>query len=506
VSTNINSLQLFLGIMEFKKKLLSGIEEVVDSVGITLGAMGKTVAIRDQFGFNFHLTKDGVTVARNVKVEGDIESVGAMLLREAVGKTVDESGDGTTTTSLLVKTYCNGIYKRLELGENPKKLERDLDNDLKKLNEFISNKSKKVETIDEIKNIAKISANSEDEIANLIADLYDKLGLDGVIDIKESDNENTFSEITKGFKLSNTSYANNLFINNHDRGTLDLINPNIYILNERIISIQPFVELLNNNTSPTSEPLVILCTGIEETELAKILNALTRNELFNVYILVSNQFHYQTEGYFYDLAEFIDGEYCTTKIGRLGKCEKIVATKDEVYFINGNGDVSQHLSKLESEKENTEKKLLKERILNLKNGVGLIHVGGVTPSEAKERLDRVEDAVLSVKSALEDGYVSGGSSVFLEAYSKLELSDLSKSAMLCIYNQLMKNADLEPSYYLKEIISKNKKEGGYGYNVLSDKIEKMEDIGIIESSKVLKSALKNSISVAKTFINLEKVI
>ena len=492
--------------MSIKNKLLNGIKEVVDVVRVTLGAMGKTVAIKDGLRLNFHLTKDGVTVAKYVKLEGQVEEVGAMLLREAVNKTVDEAGDGTTTTCLLVDNYCTIINKQLNLGENPKTIEKKLNEDLDKLIAFISKKSKKVKTLDEIKNIAKLSSNNDEEVSEIIKSLYKELGFNCLIDIKESENENTFYEIAKGFKLENTGYANSLFINNQTKGTVELLNPNIFILNDRINNVEPLTELFMKQNSPTCEPLVILCTGIEETELAKILTGMTRNMLFNVYVLVSNQFYYQTEGYFYDLAKFTNGQYSTSHIGELGKCEKLIATKDEVYFINGNGDINEHIESLRNKKEEVEKKLLKDRILNLESSAGVIFVGGITPSEAKEKLDRVEDAVLSVKSAVEDGYVGGASSVFLEAYSKLDISEISKSAMLCIYNQLMINADLEPQYYLKDIIEINSGKGGYGYNVLNNRIENMEKVGVIESSKVLKSALKNSISVAKTFINLEKVI
>lgn len=492
--------------MNIKNGLLKGIKEVVDVVRVTLGAMGKTVAIKDNLRLGFHLTKDGVTVARHVRVEGEVEEVGAQLLREAVNKTVDEAGDGTTTTCLLVDNYCTEINKQLVLGENPKHIEKKLDNDLELLNNFITDKSNKVKTLDDIKNIAKISSNNDEEISEIIKSLYSELGFNCLIDIKESENENTFYEVAKGFKLENTGYASSLFINNQSKGSLEVMNPNIFILNDRINNIEPLTELFMKQDTPTAEPLVVLCTGIEETELAKVLTGMTRNKLFNVSILVSNQFYYQTEGYFYDLAKFTNGHYCTTHIGELGKCEKLVATKDEVYFINGDGDVNEYIESLRNKKEEEEEKLLKDRILNLESSAGVIFVGGVTPSEAKEKLDRVEDAVLSVKSAVEDGYVGGASSIFLEAYSKLDISDISKSAMLCIYNQLMINADLEPQYYLKDIIDINKKKGGYGYNVLTNKVEDMSKVGLIESSKVLKSALKNSISVAKTFINLEKVI
>lgn len=492
--------------MEIKGKLLNGIKEVVDVVRVTLGAMGKTVAIKDGLRLNFHLTKDGVTVARNVRVEDEIGGVGAMLLREAVNRTVEDAGDGTTTTCLLVDDYCTSIYKQLQLGENPKKIEKKLNDDLKTITEFISEKSKKVDSLDSIKNIGLISSNGDVEVAEIVKGLYESLGFNCLIDVKESDSEETYSEVAKGFKLENTGYANALFINNQEKGSVDIIKPNIFILNDRINSIEPLTEMFLSQTSPTAEPLVILCTGIEETELAKVLHGMTRNQLFNVFILVSNQFFYQTEGYFADLAEFTNGYYSTGKMDKLGRCEKLIATRDEVYFINGDGNVDEYVNSLKERKEETEKKLLSDRIHNLESGAGIIFVGGVTPSEAKERLDRVEDAVLSVKSAVEDGYVGGASSVFLEAYSKLDISELSKSAMLCVYNQLMINADLEPQYYLKEILDKNKKKGGFGYNVLTNKIEDVESIGLIESSKVLKSALKNSISVAKTFINLEKVI
>lgn len=492
--------------MGVKERLLKGIKGVVDVVRVTLGAMGKTVAIKDQFGFNFHLTKDGVTVARHAKVEGDIEEVGALLLREAVNKTVEEAGDGTTTTCLLVDEFCTEIHKRLELGENPKNLERCLTTDLVELTNFIDSKSKKVETLDDIYNLAMISSNGDSEVSGLIKGLYDELGFDCVIDIKESPNEYTTTDIAKGFKLDNTGYANQLFINNHDKGTYEVLNPNVFVLNDRINNIEPLTEIFLNQNNPTAEPLVILCTGIEQTELNKVLNAMTKNQLFNVSILVSNEFYYKTEGYFYDLSVFLDGDYNTTNIGKFGKCEKIIASNDEVYFINGYGDVSEHLHTLEEKEEENEKELLKSRIFNLKVGAGVINVGGVTPSEAKEKFDRVEDAVLAVKSAVEEGYVAGGSSVFIEAYSKCTISDISKSVILCVYKQLMKNADLEYQFYLKDLVDKNKKKGGYGFNVLTNKIENMEEIGLIESSKVLKSALKNSISVSKTFINLEKVI
>lgn len=489
--------------MEIKNKILNGMSDVEDKVSVTFGAMGKTVAIKDNLGLNFHLTKDGVTVARHVRVTGDEEEVGAMLIREAANKTVDEAGDGTTSTVILTKTLCQELLKQLNNGENPRKLIKELEKDLLLTNITINNEAIKINDFDDLYNIAKISANGDEQIAEIIKNIYEELGFEATIDVKDADSEETYYEVAKGFKMENTGYSNPIFINNSSKGTVEIDNPNVFILNERINDINPFTELFLAQDNPTCTPLVILCSGINETELAKVVHGMTRNQIFNTYILTSNMFYYQNEGYMYDLSKFLDGDYNTNQLGdKLGTCDKIVATKDETYFFNGAGDTSDHLKSLKETKDADEPGLLKDRILNLESGVGIVFVGGTTPSEAKERKDRVDDAVLSVKSSLEEGYVYGACSTLLKVIKTNEVGTPYKKGIESLFKTLLNNGDYNAEYYIEEMLKRDNDL----FNVETGEIVSKKDSNIIESAKMLKSIFKNATSVAKTFVNLEKVI
>lgn len=493
---------------EAKEKLLEGINEAVDLAKISLGAKGKTVVIRNKYTDIFRVTKDGISILKDIHFEEDLKEIGAGFVKNSSNKTVEEAGDGTTTTAVLTQSMCNSIYEELALGANPNELIKDLKEDLEVVKDFIKEKSSKIEDTEAIRNIAKISANNDDEIGDLLKSIYDETGLDVAIDISESDHSQTNYEVVNGFTMKETGFASPQFMNNPDKGRVEFDNPRIYLMNGRVRYITDDLgEILQGNADRNSNdfrPLVIIVEDIEEAPLREIVMAYGNKFLFNVAIVQTNLIYEDRKNAFIDASVFLNAEYNEERITGFGECEKIVIERDNVTFINGSGDTTKHIAKLKKLKTKDKNISVERRIFALETKAAIINVGGKLGTEIDEKKDRIEDSVYAVKSAIEEGYCPGGSTVYLFARMNSGLkTKVMKKALISCYQQLMKNAELEAFYYLKEIVDAG---FGHGYNLIKDEVTNFYEDGIYDSSKVLRVSLENAVHTACNFALIEAVV
>lgn len=489
---------------EGKERLLEGINETADVVSTTMGAKGRTVMISDPYGLGFHVTKDGVSVANSVKLKNDLMSLGSEFIKTAALKTDSVAGDGTTGTTVLTRSMCNDIYSQIGLGRETNDIVLELFKNADEVYEFIKSNSLKVDTVEHVKNIAKISSNNNEEIGDLFKEIYEEAGMSVEIEVVESDSHDTTYEIVKGFTMKDTGYSSSQFINNQEKGRIEFEDPIIYLYNGKVVKMSnDIIDIFKNNSDRNSEdfrPLVLIVEDIEEAALREIVMAFGQQLIFNVAIVQSNLIHEDRKNSFIDASIFLDAEYTDDRIGNYGECEKVIIEKNKVTFINGKGDTSKHLNSLKKQKN---KNIATERrIFALESNAAVIKVGGKLPAEISEKKDRIDDANLSIKSALEEGYVPGAGSTFLFA-NREHFGQVMKNALHSCYKQLMTNGEKEPYFYLNDIY---KKGFGYGFNLITNEVSDLYEDGICDSAKVLRVSIENAVHTAATFANINSII
>lgn len=494
---------------EAKDKLLSGINQNADIVKKTLGAKGRTVLLIDNLRMSNKITKDGTSISDRIRLDDSVEDAGSKIVQNAARKTLMEAGDGTTTTTILTQDMCNKIVSEINVGKDPNELCKNLKIDLKTVVDYIKSKSKVIETTEQIKQIAMVSSNYDEEISNIIKEIYDKIGFNGAIDVRSSDSVDTTYQIVDGFTIPNTGYITPLFVNNVEKNRVELRDARVLVFNGKIKTLtQEFMELIGEN-HPSNEnikPLVIMLQDIDDGILGTILAALSQRELKDVVIVQSNLVYQNRADRFKDASIFLGADYSEEKIGgKLGFCERIIIEKDNTSFINGAGNVTKYLKSLKSElKSDTKNIALEKRIFSLESKAAIINIGGKLVDEINERKDRIDDAVLAVKSAIDEGFCAGGSSTYIFARKDVELkTDIMENALISCYKQLMENANKEPFYIMKQITDQKY---GFGYNVINNEIENFLEKGIIDSCKVLRVSLENAVHTACTFAMIEAVV
>lgn len=494
---------------EAKERILKGINGISDVVKSTLGYKGKTVLISENLRMGFYVTKDGVTVAKSVTFEDDIENCGADFIKNAAQKTVEEAGDGTTTTTILTQSMCNSVFNELELGANPNKLIKDIQVDLETVKEFIKSNSKVVKTTKDIKNIAKVSSNDDEDISELIKDIYDEAGFNVEIDVVESDNVKSSYEIVNGYTMHDTGYCSNVFINNQEKNRVEFNNPKVFIYNGKIKSMSNSLSsLFEDNADRNSEkfrPLVLIVEDIEEAVLREIIMAFTNQMIFNVAIVQTNLIHEDRKNIFIDASKILNAEYSEDKLGYFGECERIIIEKENVTFINGAGNVTSHIKSLESKIDPKSKNIfLERRLFALKSNAAIIKVGGKLRTEVDEKKDRIDDAVKAVKSSIEEGFSPGGSSIYLFALKECDIKTrIMREALKSCYIQLMRNAEIEPFLYFNDIM---KGKVGTGYNLIKEEVSDLYKDGIFDSTKVLRVAMENAVHTTCNFAMINATI
>ncbi len=509
-----------------RQAILRGVDQLANAVKVTLGPKGRNVVIEKKFGSPL-ITKDGVTVAKEVELPDALENIGAQMVKEVASKTNDVAGDGTTTATVLAQHIYREGMKNVVAGANPMELKRGIDKAVEVVVKELKAISKEVSTNKEIEQVGTISANNDEEIGGIIAKAMDKVGKDGVITIEENKSMETALDIVEGMQFDR-GYLSPYFVNNPDTMEAVLENPYIIIHEKKISNMKeilPILEKLAKNNSP----FVIIAEDIEGEALATLVLNKLRGTL-NCVAVKAPGFGDRRKEMLKDLAVLTGGQVITDDLGisidnveleDLGRAKKMVIDKDNTTVVEGLGDVkdiksrvSQIKKQIEDTTSDYDREKLQERLAKLTGGVAVIKVGAATETEMKEKKHRVEDALAATKAAVEEGIVPGGGVALIRASAgldKIKASDeqlvgvsIIKRALEYPLRQIIENAGLEASVVVNNIKENNTV--SYGFNAYSEKYEDMLKAGVIDPTKVTRSALQNAASVAGLMITTEAVI
>ena len=500
-----------------RSKLKEGVDALADAVKITLGPKGRNVVIAKQFG-SPHVTKDGVSVAKEVQLEDEEANVGAQLLREAASKTADMAGDGTTTATVLAQAIVTEGIKNVTSGADPISLKRGIDKAVAEVVKEIESMSIQIgDTDDKIEQVATISANNDPSIGKLIASAVHAVKREGVITVEEAKGVETSVEIVEGMQF-NRGYLSPYFSTNQEKMTAELSSPVILLVDKKVESMQELVPVLEM-VSQQGRSLLIIAEDVE----ANVLGTLVVNKLngaLRIAAVKAPGFGDTRREQLQDIAALTGGviisdqtgyTYKNVTIQDLGVAEKVSITKDKTTIINGGGDadsIAKRIQQIKTQIETTtsdyDKEKLQERLAKLAGGVAVLYVGAATEVEMKEKKDRVDDALSATKAAIEEGIVPGGGTALLKAavvLDKLRLDNADEQIGVRIVQlaceaplrQIAANAGVEGSVVVIET-KKNKR--GFGYNARTNEYEDLVASGVIDPAKVTRVALENAASVA----------
>lgn len=515
---------------EAREKVLAGVKKIAAAVKVTLGPLGRNVLIARQiYGDNYvshslpiHITKDGHTTAQSFDTEDSFEKVGVRMVKEAAQQTVNQAGDGTTTTVVLLESILEEGMKRVEAGENPVQLKREIDEEVAWVVKEVKKMAVQVgDNNDDILNIATISANNDPEMGKMIANAFKKIGKDGVIDIEASQSVKTEIKMADGYRLSQ-SWIHPLFITNKEKQIIEFENP-LILLYEKIVLHHTQMERALLMARNANRPLVIICEDAKEEGLSFLLtnaNVLPPLTKIPSVVVKSPSIGELRRLEMEDIALYTGGTYITDTKGvgikeiefeNFGQADKVIINKDETVIIGGrsnHGEVEKQIGELQMDKARAknedEAAPIEKRIAKLKGGVAVIQVGAPTETEMKEKLDRFDDAVRATKSAIAEGYVAGGGSAFLNISGRMRPQGVVAVALQAPILRICENAGIDSDSILGEIVPRN--EIGIGYNAKSGKIENLIETGVIDPAKVLRCALQNAASSATMILTSECVI
>ena len=490
---------------EANAKMINGLNILANAVKITLGPKGRNVVIYD-YGSNPHITKDGVTVAKAVKLEDKFEDAGAQLVKSVASKTGDEAGDGTSTSVILTQAIVAEGLKHIAAGVAPIEVKRAIDSAVQKVIKYIKETSTPVND-NEIQHIATISANNDPEIGELIAEAMKQVSKDGVITIEESKTRETYIECVDGMQF-NRGYLSNYFITNEETSECVLDDPYILIVNKKIESVKNLLNVLQP-IAENGKSLLIITDDID----SEVVTTLAVNKLranLKVCVVKSPSFGDNRNDTLKDIAvltgtTFNPLEFSFEKlaINDLGTAKKVIVTKDSTTIVSGNGnreEINNRTSELRNLISKTDDNVyLKERLAKLAGGVAVLHVGASSEAEVKEKVDRVDDALCATRAALEEGIVTGGGVTYLSAAETVLSNDTLGDKIM--YNVLQapircicENAGVPADVVIHNILTTPGDD--YGYNALTDKYMDLKVFGVIDPAKVERVALENAASVA----------
>ncbi len=506
---------------EGRDKILSGVQKVAKAVCVTMGPMGRNVIIArclpSQQGLQYYMpfsTKDGVTVARNITLDDQLENTGANIIKQAADKTMNDAGDGTTTTCLLMKSILEEGLKLIEEGANPQELKKDIEGAVKLVVSKLKENSIPVgKDIEKIRQVATVSANNDIEIGNLIAEAFKKIGIDGMIDIEESKTSKTEIVTSDGIKIMR-GWESQYFINKKAKGECELINPKILLYDKKITTLDQIGKILEQCTKQ-NEQLLIICEEADGQALAGLaMNASSGS--FVSCIIKCPEFGELKKEAMEDLALITGATYISDEKGKslknctlndLGRAAKVIISKNETQIISPEGNKDQLSELIDNLKmdltkaEGDDKLKIEKRIAKLTGGVAVLMVGAATEIEMKEKKDRVDDAIRATKAAISEGIVPGGGTSFLRVLTSNSVINKTLSRPL---KQLCENAGVDFES-IKEQVLKDEN-WGVGYNVKTNKIEDLIKSGIIDPVKVLRCSIENAASAATTILTTESLI
>lgn len=517
---------------EARKSVLVGVNAIADAVSVTLGADGRCVLIGESYQHEYNIynlptrvTKDGISVAKKVELDDPIENRGVLLMREASQKTMEQSGDGTTTTIVLARAIVAEGIKLLDAGANPMQLKRGIEKSVEQIISYLKENAIPVgDDIEKIRQVATVSANNDAFIGDLIADAFKKIGKDGAIDIEEGAGAETTVKVSDGFKAER-GFILPSFANNVGKNKCELIEPYILLYDKNISTLKQ-IKVAVELCVEQRKPLLIICEDMDGTAL-HFLNVHVAQNTFPSCVVRTPYFGDMQKQALADIATATGAKVISdlngidiekVKLVHLGKAAKVVITKDETIIIGGEKDEKQYddlISELKmyiaSEKDEVVKAKIEKRVARLTGGVAVISVGGATEVEMKERKDRIDDAVRATKAAVSEGIIVGGGTAFFR--SKLtakEGTDEDKVFdLMCIVKetplkQLCLNSGLDFKKISEEISSHKSKD--VGYNAKTEKVEDLMKAGIIDPVKVLRNAIINASSVATSLLTSECII
>jgi len=507
-----------------RKKLISGINQLANAVVTTLGPNGRNVVIQNEHGVP-QSTKDGVTVAKAIELEDPIENLGAQMLKQAAIKTAEQAGDGTTTSTLLAREIVDAASRYSDKGHNIVEIKRGIDKCVKSHVEYLRSLSQDISNEDQLRQVATISANNDAEIGELIATAMEKVGRDGVVTIEESRTGETYLETVEGMQFDR-GYKSPYFVTNNDNMSCVLKNPAVLFYNGRLTQIKDMLPLLESLSSQ-SKPLLIVAEDIEGEALATLIVNKMRG-ILNVCAVKAPDFGERRTLLMQDMATLTGGQVVDKDKGMklerfdtrwLGECRTVTVTKDTTTIVDGAGDqndISQLCQSLQNQIENStspfETEKLQERLAKLVGGVAVIHVGGNTETEMRERKDRVDDALQATKAAIEEGIVPGGGIALLRSSINVTCNienddqllgcNIMKSALRKPFYQILDNAGVDNIHQIEFNITNG--ENPYsGYNTKANRYEDFLEAGIIDPTKVTRCALENAASIASTILLTE---
>lgn len=513
-----------------QRAILRGVEKLSNAVKVTLGPAGRNVVLEKKFG-SPTITKDGVTVAKEIELEDPFENVGAQLVKEVASKTSDVAGDGTTTATVLAEAIYREGVKMVTAGANPTEVKRGIDLAVERVVNYLKKISKKIETTKEIEQVATISANNDNEIGKKIAEAMDKVGRDGVITVEEGKGIETYVEVVNGYQFDR-GYISPYFVTDAEKMEVVLENPYILITDRKISSVREILPILEKIVQ-TGKPLLIIAEEVEGEALATLVVNKLRGTL-QVAAVKAPGYGDRRKEMLRDIAILTGGivvseetgmKFENVRLDDLGKAKKVVIDKENTTIIEGYGrkeDIEARIKQIKKQIEETksdyDREKLQERLAKLSGGVAVIYVGASTETEMKEKKARIEDALHATKAAVEEGIVPGGGTAYIRAIEELEKLEaelegdkkigvkIVKKALEEPLKQIAYNAGYEGSLVVEEVKRRGKENINIGFNALTGEYVDMLSAGIIDPTKVERVALQNAASISGLLLTTEAIV
>ncbi|MBQ7552673.1 MAG: chaperonin GroEL [Rickettsiales bacterium] len=511
---------------EARKKLLQGIDILADAVSATLGPKGRNVVLDKSYGAP-RITKDGVSVAKEIELSDKAMNLGVSMIKEVASKTNDKAGDGTTTATVLARAIAKEGLKAVEAGMNPMDLKRGIDMATEQVVEFVKSKAKKISSNVEVAQVGTISANGDKKIGEILAEAIEKVGKNGTVTVEEGKSLDTTLDVVEGMSFDR-GYLSPYFVTNADKMIAELDNPFILIFEKKLTSLQPMVPLLEA-VMKSGRPLLIIAEDVEGEALATLVVNKLRGGL-KCCAVKAPGFGDRRKAMLEDIAILTNGQVVSEDLGMklediqpeyLGSAKRVIVDKDTCTIVDGEGDkkniearCNQIKTQIENSTSDYDKEKLQERLAKLSGGVAVVKIGGATEIEVKERKDRVDDALNATRAAIEEGIIAGGGITLLNASLALKCDsnnedvklgvNIVKKALRAPITQILENAGCESAEIISEILRKG--DANYGYDARKDEFVDMIKNGVVDPVKVVRMAIQNAASVAGLIITTEATI
>ncbi len=512
---------------EARAKMLAGVDTLADAVKVTLGPKGRNVVLDKSFGAP-RITKDGVTVAKEIELADKFENMGAQMVREVASRTADEAGDGTTTATILAQSIVREGSKAVAAGMNPMDLKRGIDTAVAAVIKDLGKRSKRVSTNEEIAQVGTISANGEVEIGNMIAEAMGRVGNEGVITVEEAKSLNSNLDVVEGMQFDR-GYTSPYFVTNAEKMTCDLENPYILINESKLSSLQPLLPVLEAVVQ-SGRPLLIIAEDIEGEALATLVVNKLRGGL-KISAVKAPGFGDRRKAMLEDIAVLTQGQVISEDLGiklenvtldMMGSAKRVNITKEETTIVEGGGknkDIQGRCNQIRQQVEETssdyDREKLQERLAKLAGGVAVLNIGGATEVEVKERKDRVDDALNATRAAVEEGIVPGGGVALLRAtkvLDKINLDDadqqvgvqIVKRSLQAPVRQIAENAGVDGAVVAGKLLEN--KDIKIGFDAQTESYKDLVKAGIVDPTKVVRTALQDAASIAGLLITTEAMV